>query len=81
MLRSLQVQINKRTLVLDASKRSGETSGTELKLQHKIVGKRQSRVAKTTTELNEKIKGNAPGGGVKQKPKPEPKEPKKGEGL
>ena len=78
MLRSLQVQINKRTLVLDASDRSGETSTTELKLQHKIVAKRQSRVAKTTTELNEKIKGNAPGAGAK--PKPAPKEPKKGEG-
>ncbi len=78
MLRSLQVQINKRTLVLDASGRSDEASGTELKLQHKIVAKKQSRVTKTTQELDRKLKQRTLGGKVE--PKPAPKEWKKGEG-
>ncbi|MCD4700184.1 MAG: hypothetical protein K8R91_06405, partial [Phycisphaerae bacterium] len=56
MLRTLQKQINTRTLVLDASSRSGEVSRAELEIQHKIIAKRELRLVKTTRELNKKLK-------------------------
>ncbi|MDY7011033.1 MAG: hypothetical protein SVV80_09820 [Planctomycetota bacterium] len=56
MLRSLQKQINKRTLALDAGSRSGEASRAELEIQHKIIAKRESRLVKTTLELNKKLR-------------------------
>ena len=55
MLRALQVQINKRTIMLDAAKQKGELSKAELKAQHEILAKRQEKLIKLTQALKEKL--------------------------
>ena len=62
MLRTLQLQINNRTLTLDAQKRAGHASGIDTRLQHKIVSGREAKLAKMTETLKKKTQSSGPGG-------------------
>ena len=65
MLRTLQRQINRRTLTLDAAKRGGSAAGIDMRLLHKIVSDREKRLAEMTKTLNEKTSRGRPSGPVR----------------
>lgn len=65
MLRTLQRQINRRTLTLDAAKRGGSAAGIDMRLLHKIVSDREKRLADMTKTLNEKTSRRQPSGPVR----------------
>jgi len=65
MLRTLQRQINRRTLTLDAAKRGGSAAGIDMRLLHKIVSDREKRLAEMTKTLNEKTSRRRASGPVR----------------
>ena len=56
MLRSLQVQINGRTVLLNQAGQASQASPEALKLQHKVLSDRQNTVSKMTRDLAETLK-------------------------
>jgi len=56
MLRALQMQINERTLTLDAQRRDRALAEVELRLQHRILADREGRLAEMTKELGKKLR-------------------------
>ena len=60
MLRTLQKQINARTIGLDAQARSGELAEVESRVQHKILAERQGKLVKMTKALDEKLGRGGP---------------------
>jgi len=59
MLRTLQEQVRRRTLALEASRRDGRVPPAELKLAHDALAGRQSRLLEMTRELRRKTAGPA----------------------
>jgi hypothetical protein len=56
MLRSLQVQINNRTVLLNQAGQANQATPEALKLQHKVLSDRQNTVSKMTRDLAETLK-------------------------
>jgi len=56
MLRTLQTQINKRTALLDETKRSGQVPAETIDVQHKVLADRQGAVGKMTRDLAETLR-------------------------
>jgi len=56
MLRSLQVQINNRTVLLAETSKANQAAPDVIKLQHKVLSDRQNTVGKMTRDLAETLK-------------------------
>jgi hypothetical protein len=56
MLRSLQLQVNRRTEELDAQNRAGKVDEVIGRNQHTLLGDRQAKVAKLARELDAKMR-------------------------
>ena len=55
MLRTLQKQVNGRTIRLDGQVQARAVSETESQVQHRILGDRQGRLAEMTKTLGQKL--------------------------
>jgi hypothetical protein len=61
MLRSLQVQINHRTVLLDETRKAGQAAPEVVKVQHKVLADRQNTLSKMTRDLAETLRRQAHG--------------------